>query len=221
MVPITIQFWGLLMLLWHGARVALFFALLVFASNSQAETATSFGEVIGVRGTVFRIHDGARVPLSKGASVFVTDVIEAGDDGKAQLLLRSGSIISVGEKGRIVLAEFPSTDNQFTTKIDMQQGAIRLFVTHSQAGGHFEVESETAVAAVRGTDWLVEVNSEETAVAVLSGVVAVRSKASVGGEVLLDKMGDGTDVLRGAAPSKTKTWGAKRLQKTIERASFD
>ncbi len=109
-----------------------------------------------------------------------------------------------------------------TTRLDARSGAFRLFVNRSLAHGRFEVESETAVAAVRGTDWIVEVTPERTSIAVLEGVVAVRGKASSGGnEVQLQHPGDGTDVTHGAAPTAPSTWRPQRLTATVARASFD
>ncbi|HYM31451.1 MAG TPA: FecR family protein [Candidatus Cybelea sp.] len=207
---------------WPYVSAVLVLCFLLPASGIAAETALLIGEVIAVKSTVYREHDGKREALARGAGVFVSDVIVAEGDGKAQILLNSGSIISVGEKARIRLADFPGTDNQFTTRISAEQGALRLLVGHAQEGAHFEIETETAIAAVRGTDWLIDVTPDQTSVLVLSGSVTVRSKApGASGEVLLDKPGTGTDVKRGAAPSHPIIWGAKRVKSTFERASFE
>jgi len=209
------------MRLLRSVQIALFLLVVASGIGPTVAATPSIGDVIAVKGTVYRDHEGKHDLLVVGAALFVTDVITAEGDGKAKLLLRSGSVISVGEKAKIRLADFPSSDNQFTTRVNAEQGAIRLFIAKSQAGGHFEVDTETAVAAVRGTDWIVDVMPDQTSVAVLSGSVAVRSKAPGGGEVLLDKPGDGTDVKRGAPPTAPKTWGAQRLRTTVERASFE
>jgi hypothetical protein len=47
-----------------------------------------------------------------------------------------------------------------------------------------------------------------TAVAMLSGVVAVSARGAPGGEVVLQQPGQGTDVRTGQAPTPPTVWGA-------------
>ena len=135
---------------------------------------------------------------------------------------RDGSVISVGENARVHIEAHQGAGRKAKTKLALVVGALRLFVSMASADGSFEVESETAVAAVRGTEWIVDATRDHTAVAVLSGRVAVTSReAAAGSTVLLTAPGQGTDVRRGAAPTPPVSWGARRLADVLARATFN
>jgi hypothetical protein len=179
------------------------------------------GTVLAVRGDVFRDHGGNREPLAAKTPLHPADVIVSGA-GKAKIGLNDGTVICVGENSRLQIAEYQSASNGLKTRLDLRWGVLRLLVNRSGAGGQFEVESETAVAAVRGTDWLIEVTPERTSVAVLQGAVAVSGRGgSAAAAVLLATPGQGTDVRRGAPPSAVTTWGTERFAATVARASFE
>jgi hypothetical protein len=201
--------------------LALVLALGIAADAAAAEPAV--GAVTGIKGAVFREQPGgARGPLALGDPVFLTDVIVTEGGGKARIQLNSGSIVSVGEGARVGIAAYQSTDNQYSTRLSPAAGALRVFVNSVLPGGRFEVETETAVAAVRGTDFVVDATPEKSSVAAIDGTVAVRGAGpNAGSEVVLSRPGQGTDVPRGGAPSSPTTWGAQRFATTVARASFE
>jgi hypothetical protein len=209
----------------HGRSVRCgLWALLVMCLGPLAAAQAGeliIGTVLAVRGDVFRDQGGNREPLAAKTPLHPADVIVSGA-GKAKIGLNDGTVICVGENSRVQIAEYQSASNGLKTRLDLKWGVLRLLVIRSGAGGQFEVESETAVAAVRGTDWLVEVTPERTSVAVLQGMVAVSGRgANATAAVLLAKSGDGTDVRRGEPPTAVKTWGAERFAATVARASFE
>lgn len=179
------------------------------------------GQVIATKGNVFRESAGRSEPAAKGAALEIGDTIVTSVGGKAKVQLNDGTIISVGENARLVLAQYQGTDNAYTTRLRAEQGAMRFFFQRVLDLSRFEVETETAVAAVRGTQWLVDVMPGHTAVATLSGVVVVSARGAPGGEVVLDLPGQGTDVRTGQAPTPPAIWGAQRFATTLARASFE
>ena len=201
------------------AAACLVCAVMLWATQSGAAEVI-VGSVLAVRGEVFRGDDGQRSPLAAKALVYLGDTIVSGG-GKAKIALNDGTVISVGENPRIRLTMYQSTSNNLTTRLNVLAGIVRLLVARVTAGGHFEIESETAIAAVRGTDWLMDVTADMTGVAVITGVVTVSGKNQLGATVVLDTPGHGTDVARGAAPTTPHAWGAQRFAKALERASFE
>ena len=136
------------------------------------------------------------------------------------MLLNDGSILSLGEQSRLEFRAYRGADNGFTTTLNATAGAFRLIVHRLTQGSGLQLETETAVAAVRGTDWLVEAGPDNTAVACLEGSVEVTGRGLPGGAVLLGP-GQGTDVPRGGSPRAASAWGAERLNAAVARASFD
>jgi hypothetical protein len=205
----------------YGSRFAaacLACAAMLWATQSLAAEVI-IGSVLAVRGEVFRGDDAKQSPLAAKAPVYLGDTIVSGT-GKAKIGLNDGTVISVGENTRIRLSMYQSTSNNLTTRLNIWAGIVRLLVARVASGGHFEIESETAIAAVRGTDWLMDAAADMTGVAIINGAVTV-SSTSKPGTVVLDTPGHGTDVARGAAPTTPHTWGAQRFAKALERASFE
>lgn len=192
------------------------------ACTSSARAAEIIiGSVLAVRGEVSRAAEAGRSPLAARDPIYLGDTIVSGV-GKAKISLNDGTIISIGENTRLRLSMYQSTANNLTTRLDILSGVLRAFVARVVASGRFEIESETAIAAVRGTDWLIDVTSKGTGVAVISGVVAVSGRAGQSPTtVLLNAPGQGTDVARNGQPEPPHAWGAQRFATTLARASFE
>lgn len=178
------------------------------------------GSVRAVRGSVLVDSGSGPQPLTVNATVHPGDAIVS-NAGKAQIVLDDGTIISVGENTRVRITH-ERTGNAAATRLGVVSGALRLLVAKMTPAGKFEVETETAIAAVRGTDWVIEVTPERTSVAIVSGVVAVSGRdGNVQATVVLDARGQGTDVRRGSPPTPVALWGAQRFSDTLSRATFE
>jgi len=189
---------------------------------THAATAdVAVGSVLAVRGAVFRDSGSGLQPLAAKATVERGDSIVS-KAGKARISLADGTVISIGENTRIRLADYQGVSAATATRLALVAGALRLLVNRITPTGRFEVETETAVAAVRGTDWVVEATSEVTSVVVVSGAIAVSSRgAQAQSTVVLDTPGAGTDVPRGSAPTPPVKWAAQRYSATLARATFE
>lgn len=202
-------------------RVLRLLSMLVVLLAGPAASAADAGSVVigqltGVRGDVFRETAGRREPAVVGMPVQQGDVL-ASYAGKARVQLNDGTILSLGEGSRLHLRNYRRADNDFGVELMATSGVFRLLVNRLVPGG-FRVETETAVASVRGTEWVMDVTADTTAVAVLAGSVGVAARD---GATVTLQPGQGSDVRRGAAPTPPAPWGAERLVRTIARASFD
>jgi hypothetical protein len=190
-------------------------------ADAAAAGTEAVGAVAAVRGAVFVDAGGALQPLAASAPVHEGDAIVT-HDGKARIALDDGSIISIAEHTRVRIERVERRASVGRTKLALVSGALRLLVAKVAPAGNFEVETETAIAAVRGTDWLMEAGPEQTSVALLAGAVAVSSRsAAPRSTVVLRLPGHGTDVRRGAPPTPPVAWGARRLADLLARATFN
>jgi hypothetical protein len=199
-------------------RLLVVAAALFYGAAAHAADAANIviGQLTGVRGEVFREGAGRREPAALGMPLHQGDVL-ASYAGKARVQLNDGTIVSLGENSRLDFRDYRRADNDFTVELVATSGVFRLLVNRLIPGG-FRVETETAVASVRGTEWVMQVSADATAVAVLDGSVGVAGRD---GAAVLLQPGQGTDVRRGAAPTPPVTWGAARFADTVARASFD
>jgi hypothetical protein len=195
--------------------------MVIFWTGVACASDVIVGSVLAVRGAVFSDAGGGQQPLMTNTPVHLGDTIVS-TAGKAKIALDDGTIISVGENSRVRIVDNNNTSNNFKTHVSLISGVLRLLVAKLTPDGRFEVETETAIAAVRGTDWVIEATSEQTSVAVVSGAVAVSNRdGQTQTTVVLDAPGQGTDVRRGSVPTAAAHWGAQRFTNTVARATFE
>jgi hypothetical protein len=133
---------------------------------------------------------------------------------KIKLTLRDGTELSLGEDSVLTLSKFVYAPRQQTHNVLLRivTGAFRAIAKNVLPQANFEVETTTAVAAIRGTEWLGQVSPEATAIFVAQGTVAVRHvDPRIGGEVVLTA-GMGTDVRGQSPPTAPRQWGAARIE---------
>lgn len=98
-------------------------------------------------------------------------------------------------------------------RVTLSQGTVLIEV---QPGGTTpQIRTPHAIAAVRGTLYAVEIQSESTAVFVVRGAVNVRHLRGSGGSVDLGA-GQGVDVTPGQGLD-VKTWGEARVRNLLSR----
>lgn len=198
--------------------LALLFCVAGAASNAADVVV---GSVIAVRGEVFaETGTGPQQALVVNASVHRGDTIVT-HRGKAKIALSDGTILSIGENTRLQLANFAGTDAAPSVRLNLLSGVLRPLVNRTSAAGSFEVQTQTAIAAVRGTDWLIEADNNNTAVAILRGHVVVRSRDTPAASVSLRSPGHGTDVRRGQPPTPPAPWGKQRISDLLIRATHN
>jgi hypothetical protein len=195
--------------------------IMTFLTCAAFASEATVGSVLAARGAVFLDTAGVQQPIVAGTPVNRGDTIVTAA-GKVKIALGNGSIISVGENSRLRIVGHAATSGDVKTRVGLISGALRLFVAKVTPSGKFEVETETAIAAVRGTDWVIEATPDLTSVALVSGVVAVSARDGQSRTpVVLDSSGQGTDVRRGETPTPVVRWGAQRFATTLARATFE
>jgi hypothetical protein len=158
----------------RAARVWWTVMLVPFAASA------SVGSVSAIEGTAQRTsRDGRTSPLAAGAAVELGDVIRV-KQGALKLTLNDASVVMLAQGAdlEITEAEFAGQDRQsFVAKLGL--GALWAKVSKAAAGSNakFEIQTERAVAGVRGTIFQVEAvdsaDAHETRVGVIEGKVAV------------------------------------------------
>ncbi len=79
----------------------------------------------------------------------------------------------------------------------------------------FQIRTPLAIAAVRGSLWIVDAKPGHTAVFVQHGVVVVERRG--GSNIVVLRDGDGVDVIAERASLVRKRWGAPRAAALLAR----
>jgi ferric-dicitrate binding protein FerR (iron transport regulator) len=99
--------------------------------------------------------------------------------------------------------------------VHLRGKALLLDLPKRQKPARFEVITPQAIAAVRGTRWVVDVQNGKTSVFVVSGRVGVRRPASSAAVVL--RSGQGVDVESAGGVLEVKRWKPARVAALMAR----
>jgi hypothetical protein len=121
--------------------------------------------------TVSFVEGPVTPKLTQGAEVHAGDTIETGEGGRVEITLASGTLLRLGETSKLTLAE-EVPQKAFSARLLL--GNIWARVHKLVSAETFHIETENAVAGVRGTEFRVEVSPQkEDLVRVYEGVVQV------------------------------------------------
>src|SRR2546428_9267258 len=142
--------------------------------------------VIG-KPTVIHVGQPAAVPVKLREDVYFKDVIETQVISRAKALFEDDSILTVGENSRVEVNEFiyDPANNQRSTILRLFQGKARALVGKLFAGlgSKFEVHTPAAVAAARGTYFVVWIEEKASQKMGMNEIGPVRPVAVQGLEV--------------------------------------
>ena len=203
-----------------------FCAALLLSAMALPAWAAPVAEVTAVRGDAKSGSHALAVgdPLEIGAEV------RTGTDGRVRLRFIDGSTLVVGDRTVMKVERFDMAAGDGNLReaatLLLNAGLIGQKVAPSK-GGSWEVRTPTAVTAVRGTEFVVEIEADQaTAVNVQSGKVEVeavqgtRSLRPRSRVTLADpQAGTQCNPSRGCSPSAA--WEPERVKSTQARLSLD
>jgi hypothetical protein len=155
------------------ATVSLMLPAAAPAQNSRAGVVTTLQGTA----TVARASTPQPAPLKFRDDVFVRDRITTGDESIARILLGGKAVVTIRERSNLTITETPTTST-----IEIASGKIALSVNKDRVkpGESVEIKTPNAVAAIRGTIIVAEVESPaarpadvSTRFTLLTGVVDV------------------------------------------------
>jgi hypothetical protein len=153
---------------------ALVLALLVGVASSQT-LAQPAAVIEGVQMPAWRERDGTRLPLVPGMELRAGDRIVSGKDARIVVKLSEGSLVKLGENGRLVLSEVQPAKELFRAALQVLEGAFR-FTTDLAAKTRkreVTVRVEQVTIGVRGTDFWGRSRAERQIVCLLEGAIQV------------------------------------------------
>jgi FecR protein len=127
----------------------------------------SVGKVSILEGTATRTNGGQTQALQAGSEIELNDTIDVGPASNLKLTLTDESVLMLGERSRLIIDEatFEGQDRKgFAARLGF--GKIWAKVKKALAGSDskFEVQTDRAVAGVRGTIFRVDYGSTAKAI---------------------------------------------------------
>ncbi len=145
-----------------------------------------------------RHGSGSWAVLSMGQELFADDSLRTFEKAGVRLGIGGGAEIEIRENSFVVLSEKITGGKPTSASVSLQKGLLRATVDKSKMEGRtFEVQTPSAIAAVRGTDFSLQVpDNGDTTVSCHTGLVGV----TAGGKTIEVPAGFGTKVKKGEAP---------------------
>ena len=164
-------------------------ALVAFVAATPATAfaqLTKAGVVTTLLGTatVSRASLSQPLPLKFKDDVFVQDRVITGDDSVARILLGGKAIVTVRERSSLTITEVPGVS---TVNVGVGRAAIAVAKERMKPGETVEIRTPNAVAGIRGTIVIVEVD-QTTAQAVPSPAAFTTRFTVITGEVLVRQL---------------------------------
>jgi hypothetical protein len=204
----------------HLAVAAIVAVLAVPGIREPAVAEPQAGEVLALFGQCFVETAGRRNVLRPGDAVHVGDTLDVAVGGKLKLRMEDGSVIALASGSRLMIAEYriSSGGESRDARLSLGQGLLRAVVSVLRGVPHFEVDTATAVAAVRSTDWFIEARPGSTQVGVLDGRVSLRSVAT-GREIGIPARW-GARVETGRDPVPARVWTEAEFADFLSRTNL-
>jgi hypothetical protein len=183
-------------------------ALCVAALTAVAQAEEAVGSVAALAGRAEAQRSGEATwnALSPGDPIFLNDRLRTLTDSRLKVLFGEDAVVTLAEKSELTVDEqVVPEDGGGQSYFSVLVGTVRALVSerYGTPGGSFEMETPTAVAAVRGTEFVLShsVAADETTVLGLASKTLVRAQVdSEGTSVVELGPGEVTVVKRGAYP---------------------
>jgi hypothetical protein len=151
---------GHMILIRHGVTFAIGIIGVFLSAGAQEVTAGEVGVITFVQGAVTLTHSQApAAPAKFHDDVQFHDIIETQKESRTKALFLDDSVLTVGEHSRIEITEFVFNphDSMRSAIVNLVGGKLRALVgkAFAESGSRFEIHTPTAVAAARGTYFVV------------------------------------------------------------------
>ena len=193
----------------------------LFLKKQGVVRSADVGIATGTEGKILQFHEGETVSsnVKLASPVFMNDRIKTKADSEASFTFDDKSSLTLGENSNISIKKHiydPDKDLRQTV-VNVALGTVRFVVTKGKAkGSSFKVVTPTAVAGVRGTEFVVTVDKGgRTSFIGISGSIETAPLLANGklGKKSIVAKGQIQEISKGALASKVKSNNGKAFGK--------
>lgn len=210
----------------RGALLLALAALATAATVRPAAAQEEVGTVAALEGTAQIGRAGDFQPAKPGAPIHLGDELRTGTPGRMRVVFRDDTILNLGDETRITVDDqvFAPDQGMFRASIQLLSGKVRALVGeyYRQPGASYELKTVTAVAGVRGTEFIVSYDPalELTRVVGVEGRVEVRSSRERIAQSVFVTSGELTEVDAQRAPEAPRLLDEQDQRRYFEGLDF-
>ncbi len=193
---------------------------------ASAAWGVEVGTVAAVDGTAQVGRDGAWKDAATGMPVQRGDELRTGRPGHMRVVFQDDSVLTLAEDSRLIVDEqvFDPERGRVRSLMQLVRGRVDALVSeyYHGAGAAYEMRTKTAVAGVRGTDFIMryDPSGDLTEVVGVSGRVQVQSLMARGGPAVFVTAGEITSVIEGRRPTPPQRLQEKVFRQHLEGIEF-
>ena len=167
-----------------------FFLFALLAGNTWAQDVSIKAESVVGEVSLQKGGKADWVALKVGAKIKQSDKIRTAVESQASLLFENGSLVTVAENSLIEMKSLLASQGVTNTKFGVKSGKLLFNIKKLAVGNSsFEFETQTATAAIRGTEGDVQVNGSRSLASLETGrleMISGLGKATIGpGQLVL------------------------------------
>lgn len=201
------------------ALVASLLLLTVVGAHGQ-----EVGTVAAVEGEAQIVRGGTRTPAQVGSAVAVGDTLHTGRPGRLRVVFQDDSVNVLGDDSQMVISAqtFEPERGVVESALRLVQGKLRAIASeyYHQTGASYRVETPTAVAGVRGTEFIVSVHDDISEIVGVSGMVTAARIGDPISRGVAVRPQEITVVAAGGAPSKPRQLNNPAFDSYIDSVTF-
>jgi hypothetical protein len=190
-------------------------ALAPSAAQAQAQGPRSCGIAL-LQGPATIERNGQSITVALGAVLTTNDKLVTGPQTRVEIRCNDGIRLNVGADTQLELSTLVAAGAaRQNVALRLLNGIVRVALPAIRSWRRFEVQTPTAVASVRATDWIVQAEKAgATAIFVVEGQVLAANRAGSEGAFL--QAGEGIDFRADGGMAATIRWGEARVKRTLE-----
>lgn len=145
------------------SHVILSLLLVLFGQGAWAQTVHGILRVVKGDVRVISASDGKEIKAKIGQKVYPKDTIIAGVDSRAKIVMVDNNEINISPDSKVVIQSYEYNPEADTKKVNLNvlYGKIRAKVNQKYEGeNRFQVKTPSAVAGVRGTDFMTSYSND-------------------------------------------------------------
>jgi len=204
-------------------RRAIVLATIALLTAGRAAGQEPTGTLVALQGSVQVVRAGAATPAGVGSQFAVGDAVRVETNSLARVVLRDGSLLVIGPDSTASVVE-QRLGPPPRMRLRLDRGSMRIMVgdAYPSRPELYEVETPTAVARVRGTDFMVVMDPVQNA----SKVIVVTSQVEV--YSVIDRTNNGvlvrshemTTVRHGKLPTKPEPVTETVFRQYLDQLAF-
>jgi hypothetical protein len=208
------------------ARCRQLLVVALFVVLAQTSLAQDIGRIAALDNTVEIGRGGTWAAANIGNPVGVGDQVRTNATGRVRIVFRDGSVLNLGTATQMVIEQQTGDADKgvWHSGIQLLKGKLRSLVSeyYKQSGSVYEIGTPTAVAGVRGTEFVMTYDpaGDLSQVVGVTGTVAVHSVTDRRRRAVEVTTQELTIVARGKFPTPPKRIPDKLFREYIEDLQF-